>query len=170
MKYIVLLRGINVGGKRKILMKDLTALLEKNKYQNVITYIQSGNMVLESSEKSTSTIACHISDLINTTYGFDVPTLVLRENDLLELIEDQPFQSIEDIKLLHITILKDPVGAIDIDATEVQRVRDTVFLYCPNGYSKTKYGNTFFEKKLRCQATTRTWKTILKLQELASPD
>lgn len=164
-QYIVLLRGINVGGKRKILMKDLKFLLEGAGFKNIQTYIQSGNIVLESSLKNTAFIEDSISKLIKTNYRFDVPTLVISKDDFLSLYDKQPFTN-ADIKTLHITILNKPNGTIELSKEEAIQINNLVYLHCPIGYSKTKLTNDFFEKKLKCKATTRNWNTITKLKNL----
>jgi uncharacterized protein (DUF1697 family) len=106
-KYIVLLRGINVGGKRKILMKDLKSLLETNDYQNIQTYIQSGNIILETPEKDNSIIENHISKLIKVAYGFDVPVMALGLKKFTPIFKQNPFID-QDIKSLHVTVLSTP--------------------------------------------------------------
>ena len=161
--YVILLRGINVGGKRKILMKDLIQLLEKGRYQNVQTYIQSGNIVLSSTEKDDSIIEEHIATLIKTEYGFDVPVMALNRKQFDSIYTQNPFLK-NDIQSLHVTILNQPQTDIELRADEALRIENQVYLFCPNGYSKTKYTNGFFEKKLNCQATTRNWKTMTKLK------
>lgn len=75
--YTALLRGINVSGQRMINMKDLKALFQKAGYGNVMTYIQSGNIVFESDEKNTKTLIKNIGEMIKQHYGFEVPVMVL---------------------------------------------------------------------------------------------
>jgi len=167
MTYIVLLRGINVGGKRKILMKDLKSLLENNSYKNVITYIQSGNIILNSPETNGDKIKIDITTLIKSTFGFDVPVMVLNPERFNTIYTLNPFLD-HDISSLHVTILENPQSDIELNPEEAKQVDNHIYLFCPNGYSKTKYTNDFFEKKLKSKATTRNWKTIAKLMELST--
>lgn len=164
-KYIVLLRGINVGGKRKIRMKDLKDLLVQNGYQNVLTYIQSGNIILQSLQKDIPKIENHISGLIQKAYSFEVPVMVLNNNQFLSIYNGNPFIE-NDIKSLHVTILKSPVAKVELNKEEAMLIDSQVYLLCPEGYSKTKYTNDFFEKRLKCKATTRNWKTMTALNDL----
>ena len=74
-RYISLLRGINVGGERKILMKDLKMLYEQLGFSNVISYIQSGNVIFETERTNKKEIAQQIKLAIYKTFGFDVPVI-----------------------------------------------------------------------------------------------
>ncbi len=175
---IVLLRGINVGGKRKILMGDLRMLLAKNGYSEIRTYIQSGNILLESDqEKDTEKIGVHIQQLIEKTYGFTVPTVVLPLEKLKKAYANNPFPAPESDKIsLHLTILQaSPKPALvkaiaDFDAgADRFLIKDQfVYLRCEGKYHKSKLTNTFFEKKLEVSATTRNWRTVGKLLEMGN--
>ncbi len=165
MKYIVLLRGINVGGKRKILMKELITHLEGIGFQHVVTYIQSGNIILDTSETDKTKVEFQISELIENQYGYDVPVMALDTDWFLNIFNHNPFIK-EDIKSLHVVVLNNPQGDMELDPKEGIRVGNQIYLFCPDGYRNTKYGNNLIEKKLSCKATTRTWNTILKLHDL----
>lgn len=175
---IVLLRGINVGGKRKILMGDLRMLLAKNGYSEIRTYIQSGNVLLESDkERDTEKIGVNIQQLIEKAYGFIVPTVVLPLEDLKKAYADNPFPApASDKTSLHLTILQSApkpvlVKAIaDFDAGADRFIIKDQFVYlrCEGKYHKSKLTNNFFEKKLEVSATTRNWRTLGKLIEMGS--
>jgi len=174
--FIVLLRGINVGGKRKILMGDLRMLLGKNGYSEIRTYIQSGNILLQSDkETNTKKIGIHIQKLIEKAYGFVVPTVVLSFEALKKAYEDKPFPNPESDKIsLHLTILQsvpDPelvkaIADFDAGADRFQIKKQFVYLRCEGKYHKSKLTNNFFEKKLKVPATTRNWRTLGKLLEM----
>jgi uncharacterized protein (DUF1697 family) len=89
--YIALLRGINVGGKRKILMKDLKELLLALGFENVQTYIQSGNVIFESNEKDKILLAKQIQTSISDKYGFEVPTIIIEISNYQKIIKSNPF-------------------------------------------------------------------------------
>ncbi|MCF4100382.1 DUF1697 domain-containing protein [Gillisia sp. M10.2A] len=174
-KKIAILRGINVGGKRKILMADLKMLCEKLELQEVKTYIQSGNLIFSSHEQN-SDIENKLEKTISDEYGFEVPVIVRTSTELLSLVNKNPFyNSKADINKLHITFLKFRAAKEDIDHVltcthEPDRFiidGKEVFLYCEGKYHQSKLTNNFFEKKLKVPATTRNWKTILKLLELS---
>lgn len=173
-KYIVLLRGINVGGHHKILMADLRNLLSNNNYHNVQTYIQSGNIILES-DKNSKQISVHIKELIAKYYQFDIPVISIPEKELHTCFKENPFLEKEtDIKKLHVTFLSDipeesKVNNLDIpiyNNDQYNIKRSIIYLHTPDGFAKTKFNIATFEKKLNIQATTRNWNTVTKLVNL----
>jgi uncharacterized protein (DUF1697 family) len=178
MRYISILRGINVGGNRKILMNDLKSLFEKLGFGNVQTFIQSGNVVFESEKKYLNAdVEQRIQLAIAKTFGFDVPVIVLTGEEIAESISNNPFlkEKDPDIEKLHLTILKEEPSNQLVKNIEgfksfpdrFEIIGKNVFIYCENGYGRTKITNDFFEKKLKIPATTRNWKTMMKLHEMA---
>ncbi len=175
--YISILRGINVNGKNRIKMDELRNLYETIGLREVKTYIQSGNVVFKSAEQNTYNLESAIGKQINSKYGYDVKVLVLTPIGLEEIIESTPFRD-RDISKLHVTFLSrvptiPPVANImdKKSGTELIRIaKKAVYLYCPDGYGKTKLSNGFLEKQLKVTATTRNWKTVNKLLELANTD
>ncbi len=173
---IAILRGINVGGKRKVLMDDLKLLCSKIGLLNVRTYIQSGNIIFNSSG-SNKDIEDQLENAIEEKYGFSVPVIVRTHNELISTINNNPFYTSDtDINKLHLTLLKNvPKKEGIIQAQTFNYNPDLfsienkdVFIYCEGKYHQTKLSNTFFEKQLKVQASTRNWKTILKLLELSN--
>lgn len=176
--YIILLRGINVGGKNKIKMADLKAMCVSMGYQNVQTYIQSGNIVLETTETNVVVIEEALKQQIKDTFGYDIAVLVRTPIYWANAIAENPFL-IEmpevETKLLHLTFLAaEPssdlltkLEAIDYGEDQFKVVADRMYLYFPNGYGRTKLTNTVVEKKLQVAATTRNWRTVNKLLDLA---
>ena len=178
MKYISLLRGINVAGKKKIIMKDLKALYESLGLGDVITYIQSGNVIFESDEKN-DVLIDKIENTITQKYGFDVPVQIRTVNDFKHIIEVCPYSDldlVEEGTRVMVTFLEAVPSAENIDklisyVKEPERlvlVGKEVYLHCPNGYGKTKLNNNFIEKKLLVGATTRNWKSVVKLYTLGT--
>lgn len=176
MKYIIILRGINVSGQKKIVMKDLKQLIESVGCANVITYIQSGNVVCDY-DGDVVVLKSAIEKAIADQYGFDVPVLVRTSSDYAHIIEDCPFGAvdlaIDGTKVLVTFLAEEPMAEhIDelmmfVKSPEQLVVQDKhVYLHCPNGYGRTKLSNVFVENKLKVQATTRNWKTINKLYDL----
>lgn len=106
-KYIAILRGINVSGKNKIRMKDLTMLLEKAGLQNVQTYIQSGNIVFDHDEKPEKYFEELIHKAIYNEFGYEIPVIVMKGDYLKKVVEHNPFAKRKEIdpKTLHITFL-----------------------------------------------------------------
>lgn len=171
---IAILRGINVGGKRKILMAELRTLCESIGLENVVTYIQSGNIIF-TSELQNEELENKIEKAITDKYGFDVPVIVRTSAALQDCVAKNPFAVEHDIEHLHLTFLKEKptteniekMESIDSGADEFHIIEQDVFLFCAGKYHQSKLTNNFFEKKLKVGATTRNWKTVLKLVELS---
>ncbi|MDH3975803.1 MAG: DUF1697 domain-containing protein [Deltaproteobacteria bacterium] len=179
MKYISLLRSINVSGQKKIKMADLRALYDGLGYEKVITYIQSGNVIFDSSEKKTGGIKSAIESAIEVEYGFHVPVHIGRVEEYEEIINRCPFEeaSLEEngSKILISFLSSVPEESKIIELMKYAKLPErlivngsVVFLYCPNGYGRSKLSNSFLESKLSVEATTRNWKTVRKLYELST--
>ena len=177
--FISILRGINVSGQKKILMADLKALYEGLQFKEVTTYIQSGNVIFKSDSKiSDAALAEKITAAILKKYSFTVPVIVRNINQLENIILGNPFLKEKNIDLekLHVTFLSEIPGQPATDAIKLLSyppdrfsiIGEEVFLYTPGGYGETKLSNKFFENKLKVTATTRNWKTVNKLLEIAA--
>ncbi len=177
MKKIALLRGINVGGNRKILMKDLKTLMEKCGFRSVKTYIQSGNVIFENSENiSNKKIGQLIKNAILDAFGHDVPTIVIDAKEIEIVKNENPFLLRDvDISSLHVTFLHDTpeqehvsqLNQFEFGDDKFSIASNCIYLLCQKPYHKSKLSNNLFEKKLNVGATTRNWKTVLKLLELS---
>lgn len=177
--YISILRGINVSGQKLIKMDALRQLYEKQGFENVRSYVQSGNVVFTAGEAPENALAQQLSEGISTTFGFDVPVIVLSTESLSTIIDQSPFFSRENIDpaFLHVTFLasRPRYDAIDVSVItskkqggeEILFGDKAVYLYCPHGYGKTKLTNNLLESKLRVGATTRNWKTTNELLRMA---
>lgn len=173
--YICLLRGINVGGHRKIKMADLKTLFTSLGYTEVVTYIQSGNIIFKSHEKDIDEITTVLKKTIVDTYGFELPVFVLTRKMLTQVYENYAL-SPEYIESSYFTLLhtipstehKALVNNLELPNEHFVATQNCVYLYPEKGYGKAKATNTFFEKKLNVVATTRNYKTIVKLLELSS--
>ncbi|MGB3949140.1 MAG: DUF1697 domain-containing protein [Bacteroidia bacterium] len=169
--FLSILRGINVSGQKKILMSDLKLLYEELDFKKVQTFIQSGNVIFES--KSSKLLADKIEQKIKQKYAFDVPVIIRTMDEMEKIIKNNPFIKTKGIETdkLHITYLSKPTTAENIKKTKqytfepdaFEIIEEQVYIYCPNGYGRTKLTNTFFEKKLNVSATTRNWKTSNEL-------
>lgn len=175
--YIALLRGINVSGSNLIRMEALKTSMERIGLISVRTYIQSGNLVFEYPQTSNSELESLLSTAILNDFGCKVPVLVKNGMEFQEAIAENPFipGSQTQIETLHITFLSgvpqnellDKILPLKDSSDEANIIENRIYLNCPNGYGRTKFTNTYFEKKLKQIATTRNWKTMLKLQEMA---
>ena len=173
--YIILLRGINVSGQKKVPMAELGTLLSNLGFKNVSTYIQSGNIVLQSGENKGSKIKEIIEKGILNHFNFEVSTLVLLFEDFKTSFDNCPFSQDKKEKsyftLLHAVPEKELVREVSsiIYPNEEFIVNHTcIYFYSENGYGRAKCNNNFFERKLKITATTRNYKTMLKLLSLSS--
>ena len=171
--YIALLRGINVGGHKKILMADLRLLFESLGFKEVQTYIQSGNVVFRSKEEAY--LANKIGEAISAKYGFNVPVLIKKASELSEILSKCPFFD-EKREKSYFILLKEYPSQESVKITtdfshsneEFHIVEDCVYIYYSVGAGKAKMGVNFFEKKLKVKATARNYRTMAKLLELAT--
>lgn len=173
--YIAILRGINVSGKNKIAMADLRAKLAEGGLHHIRTYIQSGNVIFEHEPTPIRDLTKNISTLILDQFGLQVPVIVLTIKELSDVISNNPFRD-RDFTKLHVTFLSEKPQMENLDKVADMSfppdefvIRDrAVYLFCPNGYARTKINNNFFEQKLQVTATTRNWKTVNKLKEMVN--
>ena len=174
--YISLLRGINVSGQKKVPMAVLKELYISLGLTSVQTYIQSGNVIFQSDETNPRVLQKQLEKAIRQSFGFDV-IVMLRTPDVLQSVLEHPFlREREDMsKALYVTFLaeqpeperEEAFTSPNSDGDEFQMVNKEVYVFCPNGYGKTKLSNTFFERKLKVSATTRNTKTVRKLLDIA---
>jgi uncharacterized protein (DUF1697 family) len=172
--YVAMLRGINVSGKHKIKMADLQSLFVELGHTDVVTYIQSGNVVFRGPAQRASTLTSAIEQRITHDFGFEVPVVIRTKAELAKVIDANPFAG-HDLTKVHVTFLaqKPPAALVRVLADhrsppdEFAVVGREVYLHCPAGYGNTKLNNSFWERKLEVGATTRNWNTVKKLFELA---
>ncbi len=175
--YIALLRGINVSGQKKIKMADLRTLLGKLPFEEVQTYVQSGNIVFKAPEKNVSKVEKMIEKAIQDAYDFEVPILVKTPVELKHVLENNPFLNNPETatERLYMTFLKEePVAErieklqeVDYSPEDYRLEGKDLYFFAPNGYGRAKMNNNFFEKKLKVVATTRNWRTVNKLYEMS---
>ncbi|KPH99261.1 protein of unknown function DUF1697 [Actinobacteria bacterium OK074] len=175
--YAALLRGINVGGNKKVPMAELRSLLQGLGYTGTATYLQSGNAVFTAETGDEESLAAEISRAIEKHFGFDVDVLVRDHAYLRAVREACPFPAAElEAKQLHVTYFSKPVTEerfTGLDraafAPEDFRLGDRVlYLYAPDGLGRSKLAETLSRPRLLkgLIATTRNWNTVVKLVEL----
>jgi uncharacterized protein (DUF1697 family) len=157
-------------------MPVLEALFAGLGYSDVVTYIQSGNVVFAGRSKNAAAIARNIEEDITRELGLDVAVLLRTKEELAELARTNPFLRTDaDPFKLHVTFLAEsPPAALaraveefDAGPDEARVVGRDVYLHCPSGYGNTKLSGAFVERRLKTVATTRNWNTVTKLVELA---
>ncbi|HLV71019.1 DUF1697 domain-containing protein [Xanthomarina gelatinilytica] len=171
--YIVLLKGINVGGHKKVPMADLRDLLRKSGFENVQTYIQSGNVILESSEKANS-IEHKIQKAIMAQFGFEVFVMAKTRPDLERIFTNCPFSEDKKKASYFMMLHEKPNDALVklvskkvYEADQYQIIDDCLYLFCDKGLGKSKFNVNYFERTLKTFATARNHNTMLKLLSLS---
>jgi uncharacterized protein (DUF1697 family) len=176
--YIAMLRGINVSGQKRIKMEDLEQMFTVLKLEQVKTYVQSGNVIFKSPESNVLRLTKTIEEKIKEVFHFSVPVLIRTADELQKVVTNNPWGPDQGIEAayLYVTFLSGiPVQGDQTtdqemtDKTDKYRIAGKeVYLFCPNGYAKTRFSNQFFERKFGIAATTRNWKTINTLLRMAA--
>ncbi|MFD4620810.1 DUF1697 domain-containing protein [Streptomyces sp. NPDC058475] len=176
-RYAALLRGINVGGAKKVPMAELRTLMEGLGYGDVRTYLQSGNAVFCADHGDEDSLAAELAGAIEKHFGFTVGVLVRDHAYLTAVREACPFPAAElEGKQLHATYFSGPVDAerfASVDPAaflpEEFRLGDRVlYLYAPDGLGRSKLAEALSRPRLLkgVTATSRNWNTVVKLEEL----
>lgn len=169
--YVVLLRGINVGGHNRLPMQDLKTCLEALDCRHVATYIQSGNVVLQYAGDA-EPLAARISGAIESQFSFRPDVLILSADDYRATLADLPFKP-KDPKHLHISFLSEPAKQADTKRmktlcgeTEAFVLGERAFyLHAPDGIGRSKLAAAV-ERLLGVAATSRNYRTACKLQSM----
>lgn len=187
--YVAFMRGINVGGKNKLPMRDLVAMFTEAGCTDVRTYIQSGNVVFSAPPESTKRRAGRgsasadwaprfgelTSAEIMARFRLKVPLVLRTADELRRVAKGNPFlKSGADEDSLHVAFLGNLPGAKVVASLDHNRspgdsfeVRGReVYLHLPNGVARTKLTNAYFDSKLATVSTMRNWRTVLKLIEM----
>lgn len=175
-RYVALLRGINVGGHRKIRMADLRQMFRSMGLSNVDTYIQSGNVVFVASEADPSEIADKISQQIEETFGHEVPVIIRTPSELKTALLQFPFEEKEGwkgyISFLperpppdRLQELKSKSGSIE---QFEGRGSDIYSIVNKQAAEKPLFSNSFIERQMDMPVTTRNLRTVSKIIELAA--
>jgi len=173
-----MLRGINVGGQRIVKMETLRASFEALGFSRVRTYLQSGNVIFEGPKTSPDDLAMAIAKKISKDFGFSIPVVLRTSGEIGKIVGDNPFLSERglDNSKLHVTFLsappakdaKEKIDALNAHPDQFHVRGREIYLYCPNGYGRTKLSNNALEKALSVGATTRNWNTVSKLVGISS--
>ncbi|UCB46189.1 MAG: DUF1697 domain-containing protein [Spirochaetota bacterium] len=175
--FISMLRGINVSGRKNIQMEELRGLYKSLNLVDVETYVQSGNVVFNTTEQDTSKLACILEATLEEAFGYDVRVFIRATEDFQRIIESNPYlnERNEDPAKLYVTFLYSPPSESrlgnfsrpDEEIAEFVVGEREIYLFCLNGYGRTRLSNSFFEKKLDIPATTRNWNTVNALYSIA---
>lgn len=173
--YVALLRGVNVGGKHILTMKDLSEIVAKCKCRDVRTYIQSGNVVFAASRDVAEKLPLALAKRIQERFGFGSPVILRTRDELAKVAHDNPFlKQGMPLKELHVHFLAELPTAQAVKALDPNRsapdafrvVGREVYLHMPNGMGRTKLTSTYLDSRLQTVGTARNWATVQKLLEM----
>ncbi|WP_419960661.1 DUF1697 domain-containing protein [Psychrobacillus sp. BM2] len=162
MSFVALLRGINLGAKNKVDMKSLKVLFEELGYENVRTYIQTGNVIFDNASYD----VLQLEAALQEAYGFNIPVIV-RSKEELEEIKQHPIFSKEQVYVMFLAqeISEEQKGMLAslIDDEFVVWKKRNVIISLSKSYHQTKFTNAFFERKLGIPSTARNKNTVNKI-------
>ncbi|MFO0694146.1 MAG: DUF1697 domain-containing protein [Polyangiales bacterium] len=175
MRYVALLRGINVGGKNKLPMKELVALVAGLGATDVESYIQSGNVIFEASASVARDFAGKLEAAIEARFGFESPVVLRSASELAAVLENPPFGE-APLETRHVGFLAARPTEARVASLDPARspgdsfvVRGSeIYLHLPNGVARSKLTNAYFDSKLGTTSTFRNWKTVVALAGLAA--
>jgi uncharacterized protein (DUF1697 family) len=176
-RYVALLRSVNVAGHGRLAMDDLRRSFADLGYDDVVTYIQTGNVLFTTASRSEKAIVAAIEGQLDADFG-DAPDVLLRTvGDLQRIGSSSPYAKAgADPARHHVTFLAAPPARSVLAKLELpasgrdQLVVDgrEVYVHTPDGYAETKYTGTLLERRLGATSTTRNWNTVTKLCQLAA--
>lgn len=174
--HLALLRGINVSGHNMIKMDVLKTVLENAGFQNVRTYIQSGNVFVDSEEMNAANVGFKIKQEIFKTLGLEVPVVVIGKEDLEACFQKNPYLKEKDcdIKKLYVAFLSKELQESAINDLKISQIKpdeatinyNKIFIKYAVGAGKTRLDQKYIEKKLNVVATIRNWNTVATLLEM----
>lgn len=172
-RQIALLRGINLGSRRRVAMGDLRELLTSLGYRDVRTLLQSGNVVL-TSDRSAGRLEGELEEQLSARFGFEIPVIVRTRDELASVIERNPLADVaDDARRYQVTFLStepDPALVRELDALDVAPERFMVsdreiYAWHPHGMQRSRLAAALSDSRLG--GTARNWNTVTKLLALA---
>lgn len=175
MRYVALLRGINVGGKNMIKMETLRSTFENLGFENVKSYINSGNLAFDTKKTDDAKLAAKIRDAIKKDFGFDISVMVRSMDEINEIVKNNPFHGqFDNDKYMHVLFLeselsnghKEMIESINNDDERIEVRGRTLYCCLKISILDSAVGKGFIDKKLKIPATGRNWRTVEKLAKL----
>lgn len=178
MKYVALLRGINISGKNKISMSELKSELENNKYQNVITYLNSGNVIFESSIDNKETIMKDINKIIYGKFNLEIPIFIITTSELENILKHCPnWWGTDNKEVYHNLIFIIPptksedvyntIGEPKEDIEKIKEYNNYIFWsYDLKNYRKSNWWSKTASTNISDKITIRTANTMKKVLEI----
>jgi uncharacterized protein (DUF1697 family) len=183
MRYVALLRGINVGGRNRVAMADLRQLAAALGHTEIATYIQSGNLVFSSEDDSANGLADALEREISRTLEVRPAVVVVSKADLAQVIADNPFPGESNPKVLHAVFRREALTAEAVEAVaaaeqkarakgsqdEVIVVGRTLFLHTPDGLGRSELAAQLARVGSQAEGTARNWATVTRLMDMLDP-
>ena len=174
--HLALLRGINVSGHNMIKMEALKTTLEAVGFLNVQTYIQSGNVFVDTEEENAAAIGFKIKQEIFKAFGHEVPVVVIGKSDLEACLKNNEFlkEAAADTKKLYVAFVSKTLQTTSINELKISQFKpdeasidsNRIYIKYAVGAGKTRFDQKYIEKKLNVTATIRSWNTITQLLQL----
>ncbi len=173
--YILLLRGVMPTGKNKVPMATLRQILTDAGYEDVRTWIQSGNVVV-STKDDAKTLSQHVRKLIQKQIGADIAVVVKTPKEIDFVLKQMPFKGDCDPARVFYTLfngapqqsLIEQIRDLDYGDEKLYVTPQAAYLYIPGSAARSKLSNNYIEKKLRITATTRNYNTLSKLLAMSA--
>lgn len=175
--HVALLRGINVGGKNRLAMRELSEVFTSIGCTSVESYIQSGNVIFRTTQRLAAEVPKRVAERLAEHFGLRVPVVTRTASQLRAAVKANPFvKAGVDLATLHVAFLGDRPSREQVASLEPQRSPPDefvvygreVYLRFPNGSARTRLTNSHLDAKLATVSTVRNWRTVLKLLELAT--
>lgn len=165
MRHVLLLRGINLGPRKRVAMADLRQMIGDLGGEDVKTYIQSGNAVFD----ATAATAKKVRDGVEKR--LEVAAALRTAEEFKKVVEGNPY---DDPAHVHVAFLRDEPRSTDLDpdrsaGDEFKLHGREIYLHLPNGMARTKLGTAWFDAQLGTPTTMRNWRTVMRLHEMCSP-
>jgi len=174
--HLALLRGINVSGHNMIKMEALKTTLEAIGFQNVQTYIQSGNVFVDTDEENASKVGFIIKQEIFKVFGHEVPIVVVNKDDLAVCFKNNPYLKEKDVdtKKLYVAFVSMTLKSDSINDLKISQFKpdeasidgNKIYIKYNVGAGKTRFDQKYIEKKLNVTATIRNWNTVTQLLKI----
>lgn len=174
--HIALLRGINVGGHRPLKMTRLQEMFAAMGFENISTYIQSGNVIFDAPSQKEQSLSAQISDQIAVTFDYNIPVIVYRAHELKAILKKFPFAEREGWKS-YITFLasqppKNHIAKLEALSNDIEHFKGgerAVYIQVNEQTDKkARFSNRFIQQQLDTSATNRNLKSVRKLVQLSS--
>ena len=174
--HLALLRGINVSGHSMIKMDALKTTLENIGFRNVETYIQSGNVFVDSEEENAAAVGFKIKQEIFKIFGHEVPVVVIGKADLEACFKNNAYLKEQEVdtKKLYVAFISTTLSSTSMNDLRISQFKpdeasidgNKIFIKYAFGAGKTRFDQKYIEKKLNVIATIRNWNTVTQLLKM----